>query len=456
MSIKSISPLDGRYNRHVEALSPCFSEWALIKYRIHVEIEWLITMSERPEISHVRGLSESEKAALREISYNFDDAGAGRVKEIEEKTRHDVKAVEYYIREKIMGSSLEDLSESIHFCCTSEDINNLAHGLMLKKGVKEIWMEAADNMVQKLAFLATSARDIPMLARTHGQPATPTTLGKELAVFVRRWQRQLEQIEKVECLGKFNGAVGCYNAHTAAYPNAPWEDISMAFVKGLGLSFNPLTTQIESHDYMAELFQGIIRFNNITMDFDRDMWSYISLGYFRQKVVENEVGSSVMPHKVNPIDFENSEANLGISNTLLDHLAFKLPISRLQRDLTDSSAIRNTGTAIGHSLIALRSSIRGIERVSIENETIRRDLCNAWEVLAEAIQTVMRKAGIKNPYERMKELTRGKSLTREDLGAFIQDLGLPEDDRKRLLELTPETYTGIAKELLRHIKVDLP
>lgn len=453
MSIKSISPLDGRYHSQTVALASYFSEWAVIKYRIQVEVEWLITMSERPEISHVREISGSEKARLRDMVSGFDETKAKRVKEIEDRTRHDVKAVEYYIRECIKDTSLEDLSESIHFCCTSEDINNLAHGLMLKEGMGDVWVPVALDMVEKLTLLADSTKGISMLARTHGQAATPTTLGKELSVFVRRWKRQLKQIGNLEYLGKFNGTVGCYNAHTTAYPDAPWEDISRTFVENLGLSFNPLTTQIESHDYMAELFHGLIRFNNVTMDFDRDMWSYISLGYFRQKVIDSEVGSSVMPHKVNPIDFENSEANLGISNALLDHLASKLPISRLQRDLTDSSAIRNTGNAVGHSLIALKSSIRGIDRVSVDTTAINRDLRDAWEVLAEAVQTVMRKAGIQNPYERMKELTRGKTLTRDDLQEFIERLGLPEDDKKRLMELTPETYTGLAGALVRHMKL---
>ncbi len=452
MSIKSISPLDGRYQIHTEALSPYFSEWALIKYRIHVEAEWLIMMSERPEIDHVRKLSDSEKSLLRNMASEFDETRAIQVKEIEDRTRHDVKAVEYYIRESIKDTSLQDLSESIHFCCTSEDINNLAHGLMLKEGMRNVWIPAARNMMDKLILLADSTKDIAMLARTHGQPATPTTLGKELAVFVHRWQRQLEQIGNMKYLGKFNGAVGCYNAHKTAYPDAPWEEISRSFVENLGLTFNPLTTQIEPHDYMAEVFHGLIRFNNITMDFDRDMWSYISLGYFRQKVIGSEVGSSVMPHKVNPIDFENSEANLGISNALLDHLASKLPVSRMQRDLTDSSAIRNTGSALGHSLLALKSTVRGIDRVSVDTATIEKGLCDTWEVLAEAVQTVMRKAGIENPYERMKELTRGRSIAQDDLIAFIEGLGLPEDDKQRLMQLTPGTYTGLADSLVRHIK----
>ncbi len=452
MSINSLSPLDGRYSKNIDPLKPYFSEWGLIKYRIHVEVEWLIMMSEETGITHVRALSDTEKAALRKIVSGFDEEEANIVKDIEEETRHDVKAVEYYIKKKIKGLSLEDISESIHFCCTSEDINNLAHALMLKEGINNEWLPAAEDMIKRLGVIAEETTDIPMLARTHGQAATPTTAGKELAVFIYRWKRQLSQIRRIEYLGKFNGAVGCYNAHCAAYPDIEWEDISRKLVERLGLAFNPLTTQIESHDYMAELFHALIRFNNILMDFDRDMWTYISLGYFRQKVVSTEVGSSVMPHKVNPIDFENSEANLGISNALLDHLASKLPVSRLQRDLTDSSAIRNTGSAIGHSYLAIKSAIRGIGRVSVDRDAINNDLTDAWEVLAEPVQTVMRKAGIENPYERMKALSRGKKITQDDLHAFINSLALPQEDKKRLLNLTPVTYTGIASRLIKHIK----
>ena len=431
MAIKSISPLDGRYSKNLEPLTAYFSEWGLIKYRIHVECEWLIMMSERPEITHVRELSDSEKEYLRRIVIDFNDEKANRVKEIEDQTRHDVKAVEYYIKKEIKGTSIEDLAESIHFCCTSEDINNLSHALMLKEGINNEWLPLAMDMLGKLEAVAEETRAISMLARTHGQAATPTTMGKELAVFIHRWKRQIKLIRSIEYLGKFNGAVGCYNAHCAAYPDAPWEDISRSFIEKLNLTFNPLTTQIESHDYIAELFHALIRFNNITMDFDRDMWTYISLGYFKQKVIGSEVGSSVMPHKVNPIDFENSEANLGISNALLDHLASKLPISRLQRDLTDSSAIRNTGNAVGHSYLALKSAIKGIGRVSVDKNAIMKDLGNAWEVLAEPVQTVMRKAGIPNPYEKMKELSRGKKITQDDLHSFIMGLELPEEDKKQ-------------------------
>ena len=452
MSIKSISPLDGRYQSYVESLSDYFSEWGLIKYRLYVEIEWLIFMSELPEITHVRELNAHEKELLRSWISNFDEQEALKIKEIEATTRHDVKAIEYYIKELIEDTPMRGLSESIHFCCTSEDINNVSYALMLKEGICIEWMPLAQNLVDGVAELAVNTKDNPMLARTHGQPATPLTMGKELGVFVYRWQRQLKQISQIEYMGKFNGAVGCYNAHKIAYPETAWEETSKAFIEGLGLTFNPMTTQIESHDYMAELFHAIVRFNNIIMDFDRDMWTYISLGYFRQKIVSKEVGSSIMPHKVNPIDFENSEANLGLSNATLDHLASKLTISRLQRDLTDSSAQRNIGTAIGHSFIAIKSALRGLGRVDLNNDALQKDLKDAWEVLAEPVQTVMRKAGIENPYERMKELTRGKTITQEDIRSFVESLELPEDDKARLLALTPETYIGITIELLHNIK----
>ena len=322
---------------------------------------------------------------------------------------------------------------------------------MLKEGIRQEWLPPARQVVDGVTALAQATRALPMLARTHGQPATPSTMGKELAVFVYRWQRQIKQLGQAEYLGKFNGAVGNYNAHAIAYPDVPWEDVSRRFVERLGLTFNPLTTQIESHDYMAELFHLLMRFNNITLDFDRDMWSYISLGYFRQKTVKEEVGSSVMPHKVNPIDFENSEANLGIANALLDHLASKLPISRLQRDLSDSSAQRNIGTALGNSVVGLQSALKGIERVQINNDRLREDLKDAWEVLAEAVQTVMRKEGFANPYERMKALTRGARITREEMQEFIRGLDLPKADKERLLSTAPGDYTGCAAELVRHI-----
>ena len=451
MTLRSISPLEGRYAGQVEGLSDYFSEWALIRYRVRVEIEWLIMMSETREITHVREFSEGETLFLRSIVAEFDEEEAGRVKKIEERTRHDVKAVEYYLRERLQETSLSDIQEAVHFCCTSEDINNLAYALMLKEGIQKEWLPPAGEVVRKVAGLAEALRDVAMLTRTHGQAATPSTMGKELAVFVYRWQRQLRQLGAAEYLGKFSGTVGSYDAHVVAYPRVQWEDVARSFVERLGLVFNPLTTQIEPHDFMAEIFHILMRFNTILLDFDRDMWSYVSLGYFRQKVVKEEVGSSVMPHKVNPIDFENSEANVGISNALFDHLASKLPVSRLQRDLSDSSAQRNIGTAVGNSIVGLRSALKGIARVEIDRETMRADLDDAWEVLAEAVQTVMRKAGYAQSYERMKELTRGAGITRDEMQAFISGLDLPEEEKKRLLGLTPAAYVGLAPRLVRHI-----
>ena len=452
MSLSTISPLDGRYGDRLKNLSSYFSEWALIKYRVHVEIEWMITMAERPEIEHVRPFTNEETDFLRSLVIEFGDTQALRIKEIEQETRHDVKAVEYYVREAIAETSLRDVTESVHFCCTSEDINNLAYALMLKDGIQEEWLPNGQELISTAAALAAETADIPMLSRTHGQSATPTTVGKELAVFVSRWQRQIDQVADSEYLGKFNGAVGNYNAHLVVYPDVPWEAAARHFVEGrLGLTFNPLTTQIESHDYMAELFHRMMRFNAVLLDFDRDMWSYISLGYFRQKVVGAETGSSVMPHKVNPIDFENSEANVGISNALLDHLAGKLQVSRQQRDLSDSSALRNVGVAIGHSLLAIHSAIQGLSRVEVDRDTLRADLDGAWEVLAEAVQMVMRKAGLENPYEQVKRLTRGQAITQETMEELIRNLDLPDEDKLRLLALTPSDYVGLASELVRHI-----
>lgn len=451
MSLKSISPLDGRYASYVQGLPDYFSEWALIRYRLHVEVEWLVMMSEVPEIGLVPVFSDQEKRLLRSWVEDFDEREAERIKEIEGTIRHDVKAVEYYLKERLRGTSLEKAREAVHFCCTSEDINNLAYALMLKEGLHREWLPLARLVTDKVGSLAEAARSTPMLARTHGQPASPSTVGKELAVFVYRWRRQIRQLEGAEYLGKFNGAVGNYNAHAMAYPDVDWEDVSRRFVGRLGLTFNPLTTQIESHDYMAELFHIIVRFNNITLDFDRDMWSYISLGYFRQKTVKEEVGSSVMPHKVNPIDFENSEANIGVANALLGHLASKLPVSRLQRDLSDSSAQRNIGTALGNCVVSLKSALKGIERVQVNVEVLREDLENSWEVLAEAVQTVMRKEGLADPYERMKALTRGAGITRKEMTEFIRGLDLPPSDKERLLAATPGDYTGCAADLVRHI-----
>ncbi|MDA0769048.1 MAG: adenylosuccinate lyase [Chloroflexi bacterium] len=451
MSIRALTPLDGRYASQVVELADYLSEWALIKYRVLVEVEWLIEMAASQHISNLRELTTAEIKVLRQLSENFDDKAALRAKEIEGTTRHDVKAVEYLIREQLEGTSLEDVSEWIHFCCTSEDINNLSYALMLKDALEQVWLPAAQELVSVVASIAQETREIPLLARTHGQPASPTTLGKELAVFVHRWQRQLKQIGSAEYLGKFNGAVGSYNAHAIAYPEAPWEDISSQFVERLGLTHNPLTTQIETHDFLAEIFHAMTRFNTVTVDFDKDIWTYISLGVFKQTVVEGEVGSSTMPHKVNPINFENSEANMGISNALLEHLASKLLVSRLQRDLTDSSALRNLGPAIGHSLVGLKSAMRGLRQIAVDEALVRAELAGSWEVLAEAVQTVMRKHGIGDAYEQLKNFSRGAAIDREGMQGFIKSLDLPEDDKKRLLVLTPETYTGIASDLVRHI-----
>jgi len=454
MSVTAISPIDGRYAAQTEDLADSFSEYALIKCRVRVEIAWLLFLAERAEIAAVRPFSEVECAYLNGIANGFDAAQAERVKEIEQTTRHDVKAVEYFLQERLRDTSLADVIPCIHFCCTSEDINNLAYGLMLQGGVKDRWRPLAAKMVDRVAALAEETRAVAMLARTHGQPASPTTLGKELAVFVHRWRRQLTQIDAVEYLGKFNGTVGNFHTHTVAYPDLPWEDLSRAFVERLGLTFNPLTTQIESHDWIAEMAHALIRFNTVTLGFDQDIWTYISLAYFKQRVVAGEVGSSTMPHKVNPINFENSEANLGISNALLTHLAAKLPVSRLQRDLTDSSALRNVGVAVAHSYVALHSTLRGLGVLEVNHAAISRDLDDAWEVLAEPIQTVMRRVGTPDAYERLKVLTRGASITKEGIQAFIADLGLPDADKQRLLALTPATYTGLAAQLVRHIKAE--
>ncbi len=444
MSLNNLSPLDGRYQGSTAALQAYFSEAALIKFRVHVEIEWLLMLSETPEIAEVRAFDVDETRLLRQIALNFDAENAEQVKAIEKTTNHDVKAVEYFLKEQLENTSLEDVREWLHFASTSEDINNLSHALMLKGGMGEVWMPQAFAVVNRVADLSETWLEIPMLARTHGQTASPTTVGKEFAVFVHRWNRQLEQIANQEYLGKINGAVGNFNAHWSAYPDANWPQIARDFVLSLGLSYNPLTTQIESHDYIAELFDTLRRFNTVALDFARDVWSYVSLGYFKQKVVAGEVGSSTMPHKVNPIDFENAEANLGLSNAILAHLGEKLPISRLQRDLSDSSALRNLGVGIGYSLVALHSLQRGLGKLELNEAKLALDLDNAWEVLAEPIQTVMRKAGHENPYEELKELTRGAEMNQTTMRAFIETLELPEADKARLLELTPAKYVGLA------------
>ena len=449
--LTAVSPIDGRYAAQTAALGAYFSEYALIRFRVHVEVEWLIHLSRQPEIGGVRELSAAEVTLLRGVSEYFSEGDAARIKEIERTTNHDVKAVEYFLKERLKDSSLGKMTEWIHFACTSEDINNLAHALMLKGGMESVYLPLAEALMDNISEMASAYADRAMLARTHGQTASPTTVGKELAVFVHRGRRQLRQLRAQEYLGKINGAVGNFNAHVIAYPDAPWESIAEEFVTGLGLTYNPLTTQIESHDYMAECFHALIRFNNILLDFDRDVWTYISLGYFKQKTVAGEVGSSTMPHKVNPIDFENSEANLGLSNAVLEHLASKLQISRLQRDLTDSSAIRSIGSGIAYATLALISAGRGLKKLSVNSERIAADLDDSWEVLGEAIQTVMRKAGLPNPYELLKDLTRGAIIDEAAIRAFVADLELPADDKARLSALTPETYIGIAPALARRL-----
>lgn len=448
-SLKALSALDGRYANQTSPLGEFFSEYALIRFRVLVEVEWLAALSAHPAIPEVRSFTADEGIFLQKIIDAFSEDDARRVKEIERTTNHDVKAVEYFLKERLAESSLADVREWVHFACTSEDINNLAHALMLKGGMEQVYLPAADALLEVVSALAVEHADVPMLSHTHGQPASPTTVGKELAVFVHRWRRPLSQIRAQEYLGKINGAVGNFNAHVSAYPDAPWQEIARRFVTNLGLTYNPLTTQIESHDYMAELFHSLIRFNNILLDFDRDVWSYISLGYFKQRVIEGEVGSSTMPHKVNPIDFENSEANVGLSNAVLEHLASKLPVSRLQRDLSDSSALRSLGTGIGHACLALISVTRGLKKLSVNHRALNADLDATWEVLGEAVQTVMRKEGHADAYEQLKKLTRGAGISQESLREFVAHLDLSRADKERLLALAPHNYVGLAPLLAR-------
>ncbi len=447
MSIDALSAIDGRYEASVAPLKAHLSEVALIRARVKVEVEWLIHLAGEPTLPAVRSMQSSEVDFLRTLADNIDNDSATAIKEIERTTNHDVKAVEYWIKQNLAGTSLEDLSEWVHFACTSEDINNLSHALMLKGAVHQVMLPKAREIVAKVSHLAAPLLDAPLLSRTHGQPASPSTLGKELAVFVHRWNRQLTQIAAVPFLGKINGAVGAFNAHIVAFPTANWPDIAERFVAGLELTYNPLTTQIESHDYMAELFHAWSRFLTILLDFDRDIWSYISVGVFRQKTVAGEIGSSTMPHKVNPIDFENSEANIGLAVSLLDHLGAKLQVSRLQRDLSDSSAIRAIGTAFGHALLALIAAGRGIGKLEADRAFMLAELDRNWEVLAEPIQTVMRVEGLDRPYERLKELTRGQRVDAAGMLAFLDTLELSQDALDRLKALRPDTYIGIAPQL---------
>ena len=451
MSITALSPLDGRYESKVADLQAAFSEYALVRCRVWVEILWLKALCAEPGIPECRELSADEVAQLDAVVAGFTPAEAEKVKAIERVTNHDVKAVEYYLKEKIAGTSLEALSEFLHFACTSEDINNLSHALMLKQG-RETLAAAQDELLADLTAKAKAWKAVPLLARTHGQTASPTTVGKELAVFVSRLRRAADVFQSLEIRGKLNGAVGNYNAHLSAYPGVDWPALAQGVIEGeLGLVQNPFTTQIEPHDYMAELFDALARFNTILLDLDRDIWTYISFGCFKQKTIQGEVGSSTMPHKVNPIDFENSEGNIGLANALLRHMSEKLPVSRLQRDLTDSTVLRNMGVAFGYALLAYRSTLKGLSKLELNEARLAADLANAWEVLAEPVQTVMRKAGIEKPYEKLKELTRGRAIDEESILDFIEELDLPEADKKRLLDLTPASYIGRAVQTVEEL-----
>jgi adenylosuccinate lyase len=443
-ALTAISPLDGRYGSKVAALRDVFSEFGLIKRRVEVEVRWLQCLANLPGITEVPPLSDGATTRLNRIVDEFSIEDAERVKAIEATTNHDVKAVEYFLKEQVAtDTELAAISEFIHFACTSEDINNLSHGLMLKDGLLAI-RPAMEKIIAALKALADVEANQPMLSRTHGQTASPTTLGKEIANVVARLERQFVQIQRVEPMGKINGAVGNYNAHLVTYPDVDWQSNAETFVQSLGLQWNPYTTQIEPHDYMAELFDALARFNTVLIDFNRDVWGYISLGYFKQKTIAGEVGSSTMPHKVNPIDFENSEGNLGLANAVLSHLAQKLPISRWQRDLTDSTVLRNMGVGLAYSLLAYESALKGIGKLQTNASHLDSDLDASWEVLAEPIQTVMRRYGIPEPYEKLKALTRGQAITADTLGEFIETLDLPDTVKRELRELSPRTYIGNA------------
>lgn len=453
-ALTALSPLDGRYASKCDALRPFLSEFGLIHARVTVEVRWLQALANRPEITEVPDLSAETNAALDAIVADFSESDANRIKDIERTTNHDVKAVEYFLKEKIEGiEELKNAGEFIHFACTSEDINNLSHALMLKSG-RDVLVASMQQIIDSIVALSEKHADQPMLSRTHGQTASPTTLGKEMANVAYRLARQIKQFKQVELLGKINGAVGNYNAHLSAYPDINWPAHSQAFVESLGLSFNPYTTQIEPHDYMAELFDALRRFNTILIDFNRDVWGYISLGFFKQKLKDGEVGSSTMPHKVNPIDFENSEGNLGLANAVLAHLGEKLPISRWQRDLTDSTVLRNMGVGFAQSLIAFEACSKGIGKLELNAARIDEDLNNAQEVLAEPIQTVMRRYNVEKPYEKLKALTRGQAMTRDMMVDFVNGNELeavPAADRARLAEMTPATYTGNAAEQAKQV-----
>lgn len=445
--LTAISPVDGRYGQKTDALRPIFSEYGLIRHRVIVEVRWLQALAAHEGIAEVPTLSSHADHLLNDIIGNFSEQDAQRVKNIERTTNHDVKAVEYFLKEKTEGNSeLRAISEFIHFGCTSEDINNLAHALILREARNQALLPLLDDVIRAISELAKRYADKPMLSRTHGQTASPTTVGKEMANVSARLRRQREQYAAIPMLGKINGAVGNYNAHLVAYPDIDWPAFSRQFIADLGLEMNPYTTQIEPHDYMAEQFDALARFNTVLIDFCRDVWGYISLGYFKQKTIAGEVGSSTMPHKVNPIDFENAEGNLGIANALFSHFAAKLPISRWQRDLSDSTVLRNTGVAVAHCVIAFESCLKGINKLQLNEARTAEDLDNSWEVLAEALQTVMRRHGIEKPYEKLKDLTRDHAVNRDTLQVFIQTLDLPATVKQELESLTPASYIGNARE----------
>ena len=450
--LNALSPLDGRYQSKVDPLRAYFSEYALIKHRALVEVEWLKALAALPEIEEVKPFSQETIKELDDAIANFDEADASQVKAIEARTNHDVKALEYWLKEKFDGNpEIKKASEFIHFACTSEDINNLSHALMLKGARNGVMLPFLSSLIARMTELSQQLAAQPMLSRTHGQTASPTTMGKEFANVVYRLQRQQKQLVANEILGKINGAVGNFNAHLSAYPNVDWEKFAKQFVEKLGLTYNPMTIQIEPHDYMAELYDNLSRINTILIDINRDIWGYVSVGYFKQKLKPGEVGSSTMPHKVNPIDFENSEGNLGMANAILRHLAEKLPISRWQRDLTDSTVLRNMGVAFGYTLLGYDSCLRGLNKLEINPKKLADDLDNSWEVLAEPIQTVMRRYGYENPYDTLKEYTRGKAISKESLQSLIAELNIPAEAKQYLTDLTPATYIGKATALLKNI-----
>lgn len=452
-SLTAVSPVDGRYGDKVSPLRAIFSEYGLLKFRVEVEVRWLQKLAATAEIKEVPAFDADANAFLGAIVANFNEADAARIKTIERTTNHDVKAVEYFLKEKVADvPALHAVAEFIHFACTSEDINNLSHALMLETARRDVLQPFWQQLIDAVKGLAHDYRDIPLLSRTHGQPATPSTLGKEMANVAYRMERQLRQLGKIEVLGKINGAVGNYNAHIAAYPEVDWHQLSEQFVTSLGITWNPYTTQIEPHDYIAELFDCVARFNTILIDFDRDIWGYVALNHFKQKTVAGEIGSSTMPHKVNPIDFENSEGNLGLANAVMQHLASKLPVSRWQRDLTDSTVLRNLGVGVGYALIAYQATLKGIAKLEVNRERLLDELDHNWEVLAEPIQTVMRRYGIEKPYEKLKELTRGKRVDAAGMQAFIDGLPLPEAEKTRLKQMTPANYLGRAVQMVDELK----